>query len=82
MVLLILFSFTNTRAVGDQPGGVLAIEIELKTAPGKEAQKVIGKPQSASADCAVGQSLLIIDCGTSQWQSPVRLKLCVSNNVI
>ena len=36
----------KTRAVGDQQGGELAIEIEWKTAPAAEARKVIGKKQS------------------------------------
>ena len=36
----------KTRAVGDQQGGDLAIEIEWKTAPAAGAKKVIGKKQS------------------------------------
>ena len=51
MVLLIsFFSYPKTRVVGDQPGGELAIEIEWKTAPGKDAQKVIGKKQSFTTE--------------------------------
>ena len=48
----------KTRAVGDQQGGDLAIEIEWKTAPAAEAKKVIGKKQSYTIEdwkkCFIG----------------------------
>ena len=43
MLLQLYEESLKTRAVGDQQGGDLAIEIEWKTAPAAEAKKVIGK---------------------------------------
>jgi len=48
VLLILFFSYTKTRAVGDQPGEVFAIE--WKTAPGKDAQEVIGKKQSFTTE--------------------------------